>query len=82
MLVLSRKKGEAIIIGDDIEITLLEVNSDAVKIGIKAPKEIEVLRKEIYLMVKESNQEAAAPAIELDLLNTKLQRLKEIDEEL
>lgn len=55
MLVLSRKKGEALIIGDDVEITILEIMHDAIKIGIKAPREIGVLRKELYVSVENMN---------------------------
>ena len=48
MLVLTRKNGETIKIGDDIEITIVSAKNDQVKIGIKAPKNVEVYRKEIY----------------------------------
>ncbi|MEK5478252.1 carbon storage regulator CsrA [Paenibacillus sp. FSL R5-0407] len=58
MLVLSRKKGESIIISDDIEIIVLESEGDTVKLGIKAPKDVEIHRKEIYLAIQESNKEA------------------------
>ncbi|GIP51602.1 carbon storage regulator CsrA [Paenibacillus vini] len=59
MLVLSRKKGESIIISDDIEIIVLESEGDTVKLGIKAPKDVEIHRKEIYLAIQESNKEAS-----------------------
>ena len=59
MLALSRKLNESIIIGNEIEITILEVKGDQVKIGINAPKSVPIYRKEIYLQIKESNQEAA-----------------------
>lgn len=59
MLALSRKINESIIIGNDIEITVLEVKGDQVKIGISAPKSVPVYRKEIYLQIKEANKEAA-----------------------
>lgn len=58
MLALSRKKNEAIIINNNIEITILEVKGDQVKIGISAPKEVPVYRKEVYLQIQESNKEA------------------------
>lgn len=58
MLALSRKKGEAIVINNNIEITILDVKGDQVKIGIVAPKEVPVYRKEVYLQIQESNKEA------------------------
>lgn len=59
MLALSRKINESIIVGNDIEVTILEVKGDQVKIGISAPKSVPIYRKEIYLQIKESNKEAA-----------------------
>ncbi|MED4402759.1 carbon storage regulator CsrA [Metabacillus fastidiosus] len=67
MLVLTRKTNEAIQIGDDIEITVLSISGDQVKLGISAPKNIEIHRKEIYLSIQESNNEAAS--ISLNLLD-------------
>ena len=54
MLALSRKKNEAIVINNDIEITVLEVKGDQVKIGITAPKEVPIYRKEVYLQIQEA----------------------------
>lgn len=59
MLALSRKLNESIMIGNDIEITLLDIKGDQVKIGISAPKSVPIYRKEIYLQIKEENREAA-----------------------
>lgn len=59
MLALSRKKGEAIIINNNVEVTILEVKGDQVKIGIAAPREVPVYRKEVYLQIQEANKEAA-----------------------
>jgi carbon storage regulator len=59
MLVLTRKTGEAIQIGDDIEITILSVKGDQIKLGINAPKNIEIHRKEIYVSIQEENAEAS-----------------------
>lgn len=59
MLALTRKKNEAIIIDDNIEIKVLEIIGDKVKIGISAPKEVSIYREEIYLQVLESNKKAA-----------------------
>ena len=58
MLALTRKKGEALVINNNIEITVLEVKGDQVKIGISAPKEVPVYRKEVYLQIQEANKEA------------------------
>ena len=60
MLALSRKQGEAIMIGSDIELTILEVKGDQVKIGISAPKSVPVYRKEIYAQIQEANKEVVA----------------------
>ena len=56
MLALSRKKDESLVIDNCIEITVLDVRGDQVKIGIKAPKEIPVYRKEVYLQIQEANK--------------------------
>lgn len=60
MLALSRKKGEAIIINNNVEVTILEVKGDQVKIGISAPKEVPIYRKEVYLQIQEANKEAVS----------------------
>ena len=60
MLALSRKKGEAIIVNNNVEITVLEVKGDQVKIGITAPKEVPVYRKEVYMQIQEANKEAVS----------------------
>lgn len=62
MLVLSRKKGESIIIQDHIEITVLAVEGDTVKIGISAPRHVDIFRQEVYLSIKEANKESVSPA--------------------
>lgn len=59
MLALSRKKDEAIIINNDIEITVIEIKGDQVKLGISAPKTIPIYRKEVYVQIQEANKEAA-----------------------
>lgn len=60
MLALSRKQGESIVIGNDIEITVLEIKGDQVKVGISAPKSIPVYRKEIYTQIRDANRETVA----------------------
>lgn len=58
MLALSRKLNQSIIINDNIEVTVLEIKGDQIKIGIDAPKSVPVYRKEIYTQIKDSNTEA------------------------
>ena len=60
MLALSRKKNEALIINNNIEITILDIKGDQVKLGITAPREIPVYRKEVYLQTQQANQDAVA----------------------
>ena len=60
MLVLRRRAGESLMIGDNVEVEFLEINSQSVKIGIKAPKEISILRKELQV-VQAQNRFAAQP---------------------
>ena len=59
MLALSRKKDEAVIINDDLEITIIEIKGDQVKIGISAPKSVPIYRKEVYMQIQNANKEAA-----------------------
>ena len=59
MLALSRKKGEALIINNNIEVTILEIKGDQVKIGIGAPKEVPIYRKEVYVQIREANKVVA-----------------------
>lgn len=69
MLILSRKKGEAIQIGDGIEIKIISIQGDQVKIGIDAPKNVEVYRKELYEQIQRENKHAAnAPSSLIDLI--------------
>lgn len=60
MLALSRKKNEALIINNNIEVTILEVKGDQVKIGISAPKEVPVYRKEVYIQIQNANKDAVS----------------------
>lgn len=76
MLVLSRKKGESIILQDNIEITILEVNADTIKIGIQAPKEIDIVRKEIYVSVQQTNRESTDAGSNLQALRDRMNNFK------
>jgi carbon storage regulator len=59
MLVLSRQRDETIMIGDDIEVTVVDIRGDKVRLGINAPKSIAVHRKEVYDAIRRENREAA-----------------------
>lgn len=65
MLVLTRKRNEAIQIGEDIEIKVLAIEGDQIKLGIDAPKSVDIHRKEIYLDIQEQNNAAANTPSEL-----------------
>ena len=67
MLALSRKKNEALVINNNIEITILDIKGDQVKVGINAPKEVPVYRKEVYLQIQEENKASIDPN-SLDIL--------------
>ena len=67
MLALSRKKGEALVINNNIEVTVLEIKGDQVKLGISAPKEVPIYRKEVYVQIQEANK-AATETDTLDAL--------------
>ena len=58
MLALSRRKNEALIINNNVEITILEIKGEQVKIGITAPKDVPVYRKEVYAQIQDANKEA------------------------
>jgi carbon storage regulator len=79
MLVLSRKKGESLLVGDGIEISILEVAGDVVKIGIKAPKEVPILRKELFTAVEEMNRTAELSWIGNESLKNQLKIKKKIE---
>jgi carbon storage regulator len=71
MLALTRKKGEALVINNNIEITVLEIRGDQIKIGISAPKDVPIYRKEVYLQIQQEN-EATISVDGLDALNNLL----------
>ena len=62
MLVLSRRIGESVVIGDDITVTVLEVRGDVVRVGIDAPRSVRVHRAELLAELASSNQESASPS--------------------
>lgn len=66
MLVITRKKDESLLIGDDIEIKIVKVEDGSVKLAISAPRDITILRKEVFDRVKEENKEATSG--DLDIL--------------
>lgn len=68
MLALTRKKGEALVINNNIEVTILEIRGDQVKIGISAPKDVPIYRKEVYLQIQEENKESISTN-NFDVLN-------------
>ncbi len=74
MLVLSRKPGEAIRIGDDIEVSIIEVRGDTVRIGINAPRSVDIFRKELLDQVQSANVEAAKGVVDVDILGEFLKK--------
>ncbi len=62
MLVLARKKGQSIMIGKDIKITLVEVSGETIRLGIDAPTIVEILRTEIYIALQQENKESVTSA--------------------
>ena len=71
MLVLSRKINQSIVIGDNIEIMLVDIRGDQIKLGINAPKTVKIFRKEVYEEVKSQNLEASQSTIEeLNILSS------------
>jgi carbon storage regulator len=61
MLVLTRRTGESVMIGDDVVITVLECRGDVVRLGIKAPRDVQVHREEVYRELQDANRAAASP---------------------
>jgi len=65
MLILTRRPGERVVIGDEVLVTVMEVTGNIVRLGIEAPSGISIYREEIWLAVKEENRAAAAGAGDL-----------------
>jgi len=75
MLVLSRQRDETIMIGDEIEITVVDIRGDKVRLGINAPRQVDVHRKEVYEAIKRENAEASRVQIDdLTVANRNLRR--------
>jgi carbon storage regulator len=62
VLVLTRRAGESVMVGDDVVITVLEVRGDVIRVGIKAPRSIQVHREEVYRELQAANRAAASPS--------------------
>ena len=73
MLALSRKKNEALVINNNVEITILEIKGEQVKIGIAAPKEVPIYRKEVYAQIQDANR-AAVGTDGMDALKKMLEK--------
>ncbi len=58
MLALTRKKGESLVINNNIEVTILEIRGDQIKLGLSAPRDVSIYRKEVYLQIQEENKAA------------------------
>jgi len=77
MLVLSRQRDETIVIGDNVEITVVDIKGDKVRIGITAPRAVQVHRKEVYDSIKRENAEASRVQIDdLDGADSNLRRTR------
>ncbi len=70
MLALTRRKSESLVVNNNIEVTVLEIRGDQVKIGISAPKDVPIYRKEVYLQIQEENRAS--------LESGKLEKLRDI----
>jgi carbon storage regulator len=72
MLVVTRRKGQTIRIGDGIEVQVIRVGRDGVRLGIVAPPEVTVHRQEVYEQIRQANQKAANAPVDLDALSKRL----------
>ena len=73
MLALARKVNESIMIGNNIEITVLEIKGDQIKLGVKAPKSVPIYRKELYVQIQEENKQAGS-AVDVEALRGLFQK--------
>lgn len=76
MLILTRKKDESIIINGNIEIQIMSIEEGKVKIGIEAPKDIEIFRSEVFEKIQATNQESSKPQANIKVLSEKMKNLK------
>ena len=72
MLVLTRRAGESVMIGDDVVITVLEARGDVIRLGIQAPRDVQVHREEVYRELQAANREAASPTEDAVVAVTKM----------
>lgn len=70
MLVLTRKKNQKIMIGDDIELTIVDIKNEQIKLGVSAPRHVKVFRKEVYDAIQEENKAATQADISMEKLKT------------
>ena len=75
MLVLTRRTGESIVIGDDVRVVVLEVRGDTVRLGIEAPRSVQVHRAEVYAEVQAANAAAVSRADDLEAVAGTLRRM-------
>jgi len=75
MLILTRKLGESIIIDDNVQISVIEINKNNIKIGVNAPRDLPIYREEVYLKIKEENAQASSSGI-IDFEISLVQHLK------
>lgn len=79
MLIITRKNGEGFHIGDDVEVTVIESGKDKVRLGIKAPKDVKIIRSELYES-REFNVRAAVNKVSIDFMNSFLEKPKQLNE--
>lgn len=78
MLIITRKNGEGFHIGDNVEVTVIESGKDKVRLGIKAPKDVKIIRSELY-QSREFNVEAAVNKVSIDFMNSFLEKPKQLN---
>lgn len=77
MLVLTRKRNQSIILNDNIELTIIDIQGDQVRVGINAPKDVKVFRKEVYIEMTQENKEASNVTMDaLSMLKSAIMKQK------